>query len=56
MKSGAILCNSGHFNVEIDLDALGTDGARSRQEARAFVEEFSMQDGRQASTCWAKAG
>jgi adenosylhomocysteinase len=45
LKSGAILCNSGHFNVEIDLDALGSM-ASSRREARAFVEEFSLRDGR----------
>jgi len=45
LKSGAILCNSGHFNVEIDLDALGSM-ASSRREARAFVEEFALRDGR----------
>ncbi len=45
LKSGAILCNSGHFNVEIDLDALGAM-ASSRREARPFVEEFAMRDGR----------
>src|SRR5947209_9015548 len=45
LKSGAILANSGHFNVEIDLDALGSM-ASSRREARPFVEEFAMRDGR----------
>ncbi len=45
LKSGAILCNSGHFNVEIDLDALAAVSS-SRKEARPFVEEFSMKDGR----------
>jgi adenosylhomocysteinase len=45
MKSGAILCNSGHFNIEIDLDALGKMST-SRQEMRPFVEEFGMHDGR----------
>ncbi len=45
MKSGAILCNSGHFNVEIDLEALGTM-ASGRRETREFVEEFTMRDGR----------
>jgi adenosylhomocysteinase len=45
LKSGAILCNSGHFNVEIDLDTLASM-ASSRREARAFVEEFAMRDGR----------
>src|SRR5580658_2777721 len=45
LKSGAIMCNSGHFNVEIDLDALASMSS-SRREARAFVEEFSLRDGR----------
>jgi len=45
LKSGAILCNSGHFNVEIDLETLATM-ASSRKEARPFVEEFAMKDGR----------
>jgi adenosylhomocysteinase len=45
LKGGAILCNSGHFNVEIDLDALAAVSS-SRKEARPFVEEFSMKDGR----------
>ncbi len=45
MKSGAILCNSGHFNVEIDLEALAKM-ASSRRETRDFVEEFAMRDGR----------
>ncbi len=45
LKSGAILANSGHFNVEIDLETLGSM-ASSRREARPFVEEFAMRDGR----------
>jgi adenosylhomocysteinase len=45
MKTGAILCNSGHFNVEIDLDALGRM-ASSRRQTREFIEEFAMRDGR----------
>jgi adenosylhomocysteinase len=45
LKNGAILCNSGHFNVEIDLDALGKM-ASSRRQTREFVEEFTMRDGR----------
>jgi adenosylhomocysteinase len=45
LKTGAILCNSGHFNIEIDLEALGKM-ASSRRETRAFVEEFAFRDGR----------
>ncbi len=45
MKDGAIVCNSGHFNVEIDIPAL--EGmAVSRRVMRDYVEEFTMQDGR----------
>jgi adenosylhomocysteinase len=39
LKDGAILCNSGHFNVEIDLDALAAI-ATARRTVRPFVEEF----------------
>ncbi len=42
MKDGAIVCNSGHFNVEIDLDAL-RKMASSVRSIRDFVEEFSLQ-------------
>src|SRR6266478_4741534 len=45
MKNGAILCNSGHFNIEIDLEALGKV-ASSRRPTREFVEEFALRDGR----------
>ena len=45
MKSGAILCNSGHFNVEIDLEALGKISS-SRRQTREFVEEYAFRDGR----------
>jgi adenosylhomocysteinase len=45
MKDGAILCNTGHFNVEIDIPALRAL-AKETREARAFVEEFVLEDGR----------
>lgn len=45
MKDGAIISNSGHFNVEIDLDAL-REMAASVRRVREFVEEFAMPDGR----------
>jgi adenosylhomocysteinase len=45
MKDGAILSNTGHFNVEIDIPALRALGGEAR-EARAFVEEFTLADGR----------
>jgi len=45
MKDGAIVCNSGHFNVEIDLDKL-TEMAVARRPIRDFVEEFALRNGR----------
>jgi adenosylhomocysteinase len=45
LKGGAILCNAGHLNVEIDLPTL-LRMASSHREAREFVEEYSMRDGR----------
>src|ERR1700674_982296 len=45
MRDGAVICNSGHFNVEIDIPALEKMSSGNRI-ARPFVEEFSMRDGR----------
>ena len=45
MKDGAIVANTGHFNVEIDIHALDAL-AVSRRQMRAFVEEFRLADGR----------
>ncbi len=45
MKDGAIISNSGHFNVEIDIPALERLAQRKRI-IRDFVEEYTMSDGR----------
>jgi adenosylhomocysteinase len=45
MKDGVIICNSGHFNVEIDIPALEAL-SDTRQELRDYVEEFILKDGR----------
>jgi adenosylhomocysteinase len=45
MKDGAILANTGHFNVEIDIPALRSLAVETR-EAREFVEEFVLPDGK----------
>ncbi|MFL5930480.1 MAG: adenosylhomocysteinase [Gaiellaceae bacterium] len=45
MKDGAILANTGHFNVEIEIPAL-QDMATETRVARPFVEEFMLGDGR----------
>ena len=41
MKDGAIVCNSGHFNVEIDLESLGKAASKHR-EIRPEVVEFTL--------------
>jgi adenosylhomocysteinase len=45
MKDGAILANTGHFNVEIEIPAL-RQLARETRKAREFIEEFELEDGR----------
>ncbi|MBM3288085.1 MAG: adenosylhomocysteinase [Candidatus Eisenbacteria bacterium] len=45
MKDGAIVANSGHFNVEIDIEAL-EKLASSRRDVRPFVEEFVIDGGK----------
>ncbi|MBW1992016.1 MAG: adenosylhomocysteinase [Deltaproteobacteria bacterium] len=45
MKDGAILCNSGHFNVEIDLEGLARLSTGQRQ-IRESVEEYTLPNGR----------
>ena len=44
-SSGAILANSGHFNVEIDIASLD-ELATNNREVRPFVQEWTMRDGR----------
>lgn len=45
MKDGAIICNSGHFNVEIDLLSLGRL-AKKKRRVREFVEEYTLRSGK----------
>src|SRR5262252_3688785 len=45
MKDGAIISNSGHFNVEIDIPALDKLSS-SKRTTRNFVDEYTMKDGR----------
>ena len=42
MKDGAIVCNSGHFNVEINLDGLAEMAAGDPTLVRPFVEEYRI--------------
>ena len=45
MKDGAIVANSGHFNVEVDIPALEKMSS-SKRTTRNFVDEYSLKDGR----------
>ena len=45
MKDGAVLCNSGHFNVELNLPALEEMAVEVRQP-RQFIQQYVLQDGR----------
>ena len=45
MQQGAIVANSGHFNVEIDIPAL-EKLAKAKRRIREFVDEYTMADGR----------
>jgi len=45
MNSGAIIANSGHFNVEINIPALESM-ARSKRRIRPFMDEYTLNDGR----------
>jgi adenosylhomocysteinase len=45
MRDGAVICNSGHFNVEIDIPALESLSLGKRQ-TRESVEEYTLRDGR----------
>lgn len=48
MKDGAVLANSGHFNVEINIPAL-EEMAVSKKRVREFVDQYTMPDGRRIS-------
>jgi len=45
MKDGAVVCNSGHFNVEIDIPALEKMAKRKRR-IREFVDEYTLKNGK----------
>ncbi|MFH1856236.1 MAG: adenosylhomocysteinase [Candidatus Omnitrophota bacterium] len=48
MKDGAIVCNSGHFNVEIDIKGLKSISKKVRT-VRDFVEEYTLKNGRKVN-------
>ncbi|MCZ6696580.1 MAG: adenosylhomocysteinase [Acidobacteria bacterium] len=46
MKDGAVIANSGHFNVEIDIPALKDLAGGNVQRLREYVDQYTMKDGR----------
>jgi adenosylhomocysteinase len=46
MKDGAIVCNSGHFNVELNIAGLREMAVEEPRRIRPFVEQYRMKDGR----------
>ncbi len=46
MKDGAIVCNSGHFNVEINIPGLRSISVGEPRRIRPFVEQYTLRDGR----------
>ncbi|MGE5237402.1 MAG: adenosylhomocysteinase [Chloroflexota bacterium] len=45
MKDGAIVCNTGHFNVEVDIDALDRM-SKAKRQIREYVEEYTLKSGK----------
>jgi len=46
MKDGAVVCNAGHFNVEIDIPGLEAMAAAVRKNVRRLVDAYDLPDGR----------
>ena len=46
MKDGAMVCNSGHFDVELDLPALKSESESVTPEVRGHVDEYRLRNGR----------
>jgi len=46
MKDGAIICNSGHFNVEINIDDLKSISVEIRKNVRNFVDMYKLKNGK----------
>ena len=46
MKHGAMVCNSGHFDIEIDIKGIEKISKNIRKEVRGFVDEYTLEDDR----------
>ncbi len=49
MKDGAVIANSGHFNVEIDIPALEELAAGKKKRIRDFVDQYELSGGRRVN-------
>ncbi len=49
MKDGAMVANSGHFNVELDIEGLTELASEIRRSVRNFVDQYVMADGRRVN-------
>lgn len=46
MKNGAMVCNSGHFNIEIDIDSLASLATKVNKSVRNFVDQYVLKNGK----------
>ncbi len=46
MKDGAVVCNSGHFDVELDLASLAKNAVKCNKNVREFVDEYELKNGK----------
>lgn len=46
MKDGAVVCNSGHFDVELDLASLAKNAVKCNKSVREFVDEYELKNGK----------
>lgn len=46
MKDGAVVCNSGHFDVELDLASLAKQAVKCNKNVREFVDEYELKNGK----------
>src|SRR4029453_4638438 len=46
MKPGAMVCNSGHFDIEIDLVGLGEESPEGKRTVNNFVDEHALKGGK----------
>ena len=56
LRDGAILANAGHFDVEIDVQALAEAAVKVTRDVRPHTDEYLLADGRTAAAARRRAG